>query len=177
MKINGWLLAAAALLLGGCETYSAPRYGVSVDNVMTLKRLAPAQVSVGAFDEPKQFGAGCRAAGPITASDQLTFASYIAKALSDELKLAGLYDPNGRVVLTGSVDSLAFSSSVGTWDMVLTVRSSNGKAVTVQEHYKFAPAFAASNGCKRVSDAYFPTVQNILQSLINSPEFPALLRN
>lgn len=163
-------------MLGGCETYSAPRYGASVDNVMSLKRLAPAQVNVGSFDEPKQFGPGCRAAGPITPSDQLTFAGYIAKALSDELKLAGLYDPNGKVTLTGSVDNLFFNSADGFWDIGLTVRSSNGRSVSVTEHYKFAPAFAASNGCKRVADAFAPAVQNILQSLVNSPEFPALIR-
>jgi hypothetical protein len=176
MTFRGFLLVAACLLLAACETYSAPRYGASVDNVMALKKFAPAQVSVGAFDEPKQFGAGCRAAGPITASDQLTFASYISKALADELKLAGLYDANARVTLTGSVDSLAFSSSVGFWDIALTVRSSNGRSVSVKEHYEFAPAFTASNGCKRVSDAYFPAVQNVIQKVINSTDFPALMR-
>lgn len=176
MTIRGFMLVAVGLLLAGCETYSAPRYGASVDNVMALKKFAPAQVNVGTFDEPKQFGAGCRAAGPITASDQLTFASYISKALSDELKLAGVYDPNGKVTLTGSLDKLFFSSADGYWDIALTVRSSNGNSVSVTEHYKFAPAFSASNGCKRVADAYFPAVQNVIQKVINSPEFPALIR-
>jgi hypothetical protein len=170
------MLALAGVLLAGCETYQAPRYGISVDNVMALKVLGPAQVNVGEFAEPKQFGAGCRAAGPITAADQLSFASYIRKALADELKLAGLYDDNSKTSLTGTVDNLAFSSSVGSWDIALTVTSSNGKAVSVKEHYEFPSAFAAVTACKRVSDAFSPAVQNVIQKVVSSPEFRAMIK-
>jgi hypothetical protein len=176
MTIRGLLLLAAGLLLGGCETYSAPRYGVSVDNVMALKKFAPAQVSVKPFEEAMPFKQACRAAGPITASDQMTFAAYLSKGLSDELKLAGLYDEGGKTVLTGRLDSLAFSSSVGTWDIALTVRSSNGTSLSVQEHYEFATSFVAANACKRVADAFFPAAQNIIQKVINSPTFPAMIK-
>ena len=47
-------------------------------------------------------------------------------------------------MLTGSVDNLAFSSSVGFWDIALTVTSSNGKSLSVCEHYEFPAAFTAS---------------------------------
>lgn len=175
MTIRNLMFAVLALFVAGCETYSAPRYGISADNVVALKALAPSRVSVGAFTEPQQFSAGCRAAGPITASDSLGFAAYIRKALTDELKIAGIYDDSANISLTGSVDKLAFSSSVAYWDISLTVTSSNGKSISVQEHYEFPAAFAAVTACKRVSDAYFPAVQNTLQKLIASPDFRRLV--
>lgn len=165
-----------AVLVAGCETYSAPRYGVSADNVVVLRNLGPARVRVGAFAEPPEFKDGCRAAGPITAADGMGFAAYIRKALIDELKIAAVYDDSGDITLTGTLDQLAFSSTVAYWDILLTVASSNGRSVSVQENYKFPGAFAAETACKRVADAYFPAVQNTLQKLIASPAFPGLIR-
>ena len=142
---------------------------------MALKTLSPAKIKVGPFVEPKKFEPGCRAAGPITASDNIGFAAYIQKALSDELKIAGVYDDAAGVVLTGVVDSLAFSSSVGSWDIALTVTSSNGKSLSVEEHYSFPTSFAAVTACKRVADAYFPAVQNLIEKLVKSPGFRDLV--
>ena len=175
MTIRNLLLVTLALLVAGCETYMAPRYGISADNVVSLKNLAPSQIKIGAFSDPAKFGDGCRAAGPITVGDGLTFAGYIRKALIDEMKLAGVYNDNGNVTLTGSIDKLAFSSTVAFWDIGLTVTSSNGRSVSVEEHYQFPGAFAAVTACKRVSDAYYPAVPNLLQKLIASPDFRALV--
>lgn len=175
MIIRGLLLLLAGLVLAGCETYSAPRYGMSADNIMALKAMGPGKVNVGEFAEPQKFGAGCRAAGPITAADNMGFGAYIGKALSDELKVSDRYDAAAPVTLTGTVDNLAFSSSVGSWDLAVTVKSSNGRSIAVEEHYSFPTAFAAVNACKRVADAYFPAVQNLIQKLVKSPEFPALI--
>jgi hypothetical protein len=176
MKIRIVMLLAAGLFLAGCETYSAPRYGLSADNIVALKSLPPGKVKVGSFTEPKQFGSGCRAAGPITAADNMGMAAYIAKALADELKIAERYDDMAPVTLTGSLDALAFSSSVGFWDIALTVTSSNGKSVSVSEHYEFPAAFTAASGCKRVAEAYFPAVQNTIRKLVKSPEFASMTR-
>lgn len=175
MTIRNLMFAALALLVAGCETYSAPRYGMSADNIVALRSLAPSRIAVGAFVEPLQFADGCRAAGPITAADGMGFAAYIRKALIDELKIAAVYDERGPVTLTGSLDKLAFSSTVAWWDLTLTVRSSNGRSITVQEQYKFDGAFAAVTACKKVADAYFPAVQNLLQKLIGSPDFRGLV--
>jgi len=175
MIVRNLLFVALGLFVAGCETYSAPRYGMSADNIVILRTLAPNRISIGAFAEPPQFSDGCRAAGPITAADGVGFAAYIRKALIDELKIAGVYDERGPVTLTGSLDKLAFSSTVAWWDLTLTVRSSNGRSITVQEQYKFDGAFAAVTACKKVADAYFPAVQNALQKLIASPDFRALI--
>lgn len=175
MTIRNLALVVLALLVAGCETYMAPRYGISADNVVALRNLAPARIKVDAFADSGQFSDGCRAAGPITIGDGLTFAGYIRKALIDEMKIAGVYDESGSVTLTGKVDRLAFSSTVAYWDIGLTVTSSNGRSVSVEERYQFPGAFAAETACKRVSDAIYPAVQNLLQKLIASPGFRALV--
>ena len=175
MTIRNLMFVVLALFVAGCETYSAPRYGISADNVVALKSLAPSRIKVGAFAEPQKFADGCRAAGPITAADGMGFAAYIRKALIDELKIAGVYDDNSSVVLTGAVNNLAFSSTIAFWDIALTVTSSNGKSISVQEHYEFPSSFAAVTACKRVADGYFPAVQNLLQKLIASPDFRGLV--
>ena len=175
MFARNLLFVALALFVAGCETYSAPRYGMSADNIVALKSLAPSRIAVGAFTEAQKFADGCRAAGPITASDGMGFAAYIRKAFVDELKIAGVYADSGTVTLTGTVDKLTFSSTVAYWDIGLTVRSSNGRSVSVEEHYVFDGAFAAVTACKRVADAYFPAVQNTLQKLIASPDFRGLV--
>ena len=175
MFARSLLFVVLALFVAGCETYSAPRYGMSADNIVALKSLAPNRIAVGAFTEAQQFSDGCRAAGPITAADGMGFAAYIRKAFVDELKIAGVYADSGTVTLTGAVDKLAFSSTVAYWDIWLTVRSSNGRSISVQEHYVFDGAFAAVTACKRVADAYIPAVQNTLQKLIASPDFGSLV--
>jgi hypothetical protein len=169
------MIARNLLFVAGCETYSAARYGMSADNVVALKSLAPNRIAVGAFTEAQKFADGCRAAGPITASDGGGFAACIRKAFVGELKIAGVYADSGTVALTGTVEKLAFSSTVACWDIGLTVRSSNGRSVSVGEHYVFDGAFAAVTACKRVADAYFPAVQNTLQKLIASPDFRSLV--
>ncbi len=106
MIARNLLFVVLALFVAGCETYSAPRYGISADNVVALKSLAPSRIAVGAFTEAQKFADGCRAAGPITASDGMGFAAYIRKAFVDELKIAGVYADSGTVTLTGTVDKL-----------------------------------------------------------------------
>jgi hypothetical protein len=171
-----WLLVGlAGLSLAGCEKFTAPRYALSADNVVALRDMVGARAAVGEFTEPPKFDADCRSNGPILAADGLGFAAYIRKALLDELRIAGLYAASSPVVLTGSLDRLIFNSSVASWDLTLTVRSSNGRSVTVQEHYRFPGSMHGDIACQRVADALLPAVQNLLQKLIASPDFRSMM--
>ncbi len=112
----------------------------------------------------------------ILVGDGLSYAGYIRKALIDEMKIAGVYDNSGIVTLTGSVDKLAFSSINSFWDINLTVTSSTGRYVSVVEHYRFPGSWTGVSACKNVADSFFPAVQDLLQKLIASPGFLALIR-
>jgi hypothetical protein len=171
------LLAASA----GCTTYVTPRYSISADTNVALKSVAAPGISVGAFAGPAEFDRTCRAAGPLAPPDGMTHAAYIKKALEDELKVAGLYAATSpRVTLTGTLNTLAFSSSRGmtggSWDIDVTVTSSNGKAMSLSEHYEFESGFVADTACKQTAEAFMPAVQNLVGKLVRAPRFRELVQ-
>ena len=169
-----------AITLSGCSTYMPQRYSISADNNVALKSLRAGNINVGEFKGPANFNNQCRGAGPIAPPDNLSFAAYIQKALTDELKVAGKYnDKTPAVTLTGEVEQLDFSSSRGltggTWDIGLRLKSSNGKSMSATEHYEFNSGWIADMACKQTAEAYLPAVQDLIGKLVKSPEFEALV--
>jgi hypothetical protein len=156
------------------------RYSISADNNIALKSLGVKNINIGTFKGPVNFDNNCRAAGPIAPPDNMSFEAYIRKALTDELKVAGMFDDNTPIVtLYGEVDRLAFSSSRaltgGSWDIGMKIYSSNGKSIYVTEHYEFNSGFVADTACKQTAEAFLPAVQNIIGKLVRSPDFRELL--
>lgn len=165
------------LVLAACDSFTAPRYSISADNAVALKAIGPNQIAVGDFTAQKKFDAGCRLAGPIGVPDGLTFETYIKKALADELKIAGLYDDkNPAIILSGLVNDLKFSTTSGTWDIAMTVNSSNGRSLAVSEHYDFPTSYTASSACHDAANAYAPAVQSAIGRLVAAPDFRALVQ-
>lgn len=168
-------------LLTACSTYTAPRYAINADTNVTLKALGATNVAVGSFSGPASFDSSCRAAGPLAPPDGMTHTEYLKKALEDELKVAGAYSASSpRVTLSGTVNNLEFSSSRGltggSWDIDLTLKSSNGKSMRTFERYEFESGFAAITACKQTAEAYMPTVQNLIGKIVRSPEFKDLIQ-
>jgi hypothetical protein len=171
-------LAAVALLslgLAACDSYSAPRYSISADNDVALKSMAGDHVAVSDFTRTAKFDPSCRLAGPIELPDGLTFEGYVSKAFKDELQIAGLYDAKAPVTLQGVVTDLQMSSNSGTWDISLTLSSSNGKSLPVSEHYDFHTSFSAISACHNAANAYPAAVQSLIGKATASPDFKALL--
>lgn len=172
--------AALTLLATGCATNNSPRYASSADTVHALRGMKIGEVAtVGNFIMTSAADLQCRAVGPIMLPDNHTLPSYIKKALEDELKMAGIYNPsNPTVTLTGLVNKAAFSSAKGFfqghWELDVTIQSSNGKSVSAQEQYDFDSAYFADKGCQKTADALVPAVQNVLQKIVNSPNFKDL---
>ena len=174
------LISLAALSLVGCSTYMPQRYSINADTNVALKAIGVSNINVGSFKGPANFDHSCRAAGPISPPDNMSFEAYIQKALTDELKVAGIFDEKTpKVTLTGVLEQLAFSSSRGltggSWDIGLRVNSSNGKSTFVSEHYEFNSGFVADTACKQTAEAYLPAVQNTIGKLVKAPEFKALI--
>jgi len=174
------VLVLSALTLSACSTYMPQRYSISADNNVALKAIDAGSISVGSFRGPANFDNSCRAAGPIAPPDSMSFEAYIQKALADELKVAGKFDDKApKIILSGAVEKLAFSSSRGltggSWDIGLRVNSSNGKTVYVSEYYEFNSGFVADTACKQTAEAYFPAVQNLIGKLVKSPGFVGLV--
>jgi hypothetical protein len=170
-----------AVLLSACSTYTTPRYAINADTNVALKAIGASNVAVGTFTGPISFDPSCRAAGPLAPADGITHTAYLKKAIEDELKVAGAYTTSSpKVILTGIVNKLEFSSSRGltggSWDIDVSLNSSNGKSMAAVEYYEFESGFVADTACKQTAEAYMPTIQNLIVKIVKSPEFKSLLQ-
>jgi hypothetical protein len=175
------LIAAVAATLSACETPTTQRYAVSANNNQAIKNLGVAGVNVGTFTPPAGFSSNCRALGAMQVADNMTHSEYIRHAFEDELKIAGAYaSANAHVTLTGTINKLEFSSSHhltgGYWDIDLALGSTNGRTMTVSEHYEFDSGFAAPEACRNTAEAFSRAVQDLVGKAVTSPEFPILVK-
>ena len=175
------LVALLGVSLSGCETPTTQRYSISAENNIALKSIGATGIGVGNFNPPNSFSSNCRALGPLKVADNMTHTGYIQKAFEDELRVAGIHAAtNARVVLSGSVDKLEFSSARaltgGQWTIGLTLRSSNGKQMTVNEYYEFDTGFVATEACRNTAEAYSRAVQNLVAKTVKDPVFVSLVK-
>jgi hypothetical protein len=173
------LLLPACLAIAGCSTYAVPRYAVSVDNVTALRTLNGQKINVGEFAPAKRqedvTEITCRAVGPIKTPDGEPFSQYIRKAFVSELKMADVYGDGAPVTLTGTLDHVDFSSTSGAWQIGLTVSSSNGKSMHVEESYEFSSSFFGETACNQTAQAFMAGVQDLLGKLVRDPAFKPLV--
>jgi hypothetical protein len=172
-----WIAVVLALFISGCSTYAANRYSISVDNLTELKTLTGVQINVGQFTatKPGLTEIMCRGVGPIKSPDGETFENYIRKAFIDELKLAELYSESSPITLTGNLDNIDFSSAGGTWNLTMTINSSNGKTITATENYSYTSSFYGETACNQTAQALMPAVQNLIAQIIRNENFPTLV--
>ena len=170
---------AGLALVAGCSTMTPARYSVSVDNNQALKQYAGKSLWIASLGSPDAFDANCRVMGPIQASDGMTIPQFVHKAFNDELKLAGLYNEKGTS-LTGRLNKVEFSSTAGVtggwWDLGMTLSSSNGQSMAVENRYEFKSGFDAITACNQTAQALGPAVQDLIKKTVTDPRFAALLR-
>lgn len=172
-----FLIACAATVISGCSTYSASRYSISTDNVMALRTHNGKAVNIGAFGatEPGKSEIMCRGVGPIKTPDGEPFAEFVRKALVDELRMANAFSAGAPVTLTGNLDAIDFSSNSGSWNLSLTVKSSNGRSMSATEAYAYTSSFYGETACNQTAQALMPAVQNLVGKVVRSPEFGSLI--
>lgn len=173
MKVTTLILLFIAALASGCASYNTSPYGASVSNVEALKSSGIKPVAVNKFTaaEPGQMGIMCRAAGKVEVNT--AFETYIQNALTDELKLAGLYDPNSSVKISGRLDEIGFSSGMsdGNWAFTLTVSNQKGTSYVTKSTSQFSGSFAAATACQQVAQAFGPAVQKLIRDMVANPKF------
>ena len=169
-------LVSLTVLFSGCSTYSASRYSINSDNVVAMRTLNGKMINVGSFSatKPGEKEIMCRGVGPIKTPDGEPFSEFVRKAFLDELKIASVYSATAPVTLTGNLDAIDFSSANGCWNLSLTVKSSNGKSLSVNESYPFTTSFFGETACNQTAQAFMPAVQNLVGKVVRSTEFLAL---
>ncbi len=164
-----WLLACAS----ACTTaYSVEPYAPTANtyaDMQGLRQVTDRGIQVGKFtfakdgpEIPVMRGAS------IETPDKRPFSAYIHDALIAELKTAGVYSDAAPVTLTGVIDSIRFSQSSqkGEWEIVLTLYSSNGISVQIDERHDFG---------EKPWDAFMPAVQELIAKLVHDPKFKELV--
>jgi len=174
-----YLLLLLITFLSGCMNYPVPRYSVSVDNVVALKaRQLTKKISVGNFSsyQPDLKVMVCRGFGPIKTPDGEVFSEYIRKAITDELKMSDAYSPESPIQISGRLNNLSFTSTSGYWDISLTVNSSNGHTITVDDKYKYETDWQGDNACNQTSLALLPAVQRVIGKVLSSDNLTNLTK-
>lgn len=174
------LALSTALVLSGCyPTYAVNRYSISADNVVALRALGTKTVNVGAFTATKtsngETNIYCRGGSEIKTPDGEKFSDYVRKAFVDELRMANVYSLNAETTLTGNLDSIDFNSNSGNWMISLTLKSSNGKHLSVTENYAYTTSFSGAVACTQTAQAMMPAVQNLVGKAVSSKEFSSLI--
>jgi hypothetical protein len=172
------IILTIAFFLAGCANFATNRYSISTDNAVALRSLSGTQLNVGNFTDKDNISEiSCHFHGPVTTLDGESFASFIQKAFTDELKMAGIYSKNAPVTIIGNLDKIDYSTAFGhEWLLILKLNSSTGKSVTVTENYKYSGSvFAAPGGeCAQAALAFVPAVQNLIGKTIE--QLPFLLK-
>lgn len=117
----------------------------------------------------------CRGVGPIKTPDGEPFSEFIRKALVDEMRISNVFSVSAPVTLTGNLDALDFSSASGGWNLTLTIKSTNGRSMTVSEQYSFTTSFYGETACNQTAQAFMPAVQNLVGKVVRSPDFAPLV--
>jgi|TARA_B110000211_G_C14032543_1_gene532882 hypothetical protein len=172
------ILAVSILALSACSTMQPPRYAVSVDNIQVLKKLTKIKGEFASLSQPAKFSSNCRLMGPIEPADGLTMSQFITKAFNDELKMADKYSKDA-VKITGDITKIEFSSisglTSGYWDLGLSLNSSNGTNLTINNKHSFKSGFDAITACNATADALSPAVQDLIKVTVNDPKFSSLM--
>jgi len=174
-----WLAIALSLFIFGCPTFTATKYSISADNVKALKTLTGTQINIGKFTgaQPDQTKKRCRWVGDIVCPDRKTFEEYIKKAFIDELKSASVYSQNASVTLTGNFDKIDFSSKNNQWYIVATIKSSNGKAISINDTYSYESSSRSGEiACSHTAQAFKQAVRSFISRIVQHKEFPSLIR-
>ena len=174
MKARSSILLVVAFA-AGCSTYSTHRYSVAPQNVAALKALEGRSVNVGPFvGNPSTTELSCRGSGGVRTPDGESFPEFVRKAFIDELRAANLFSETATLTLTGKLDSIDFASDTGSWDLALTLSSSNGKTMSLQESYRYQTSVLGDDACNQTAQAFAPAVQSLIGRVARSQELVEL---
>src|SRR5574344_1271102 len=171
-------VALATLLFTGCGIKTT-EYNVSADNVQTLRTYQDVKLGVSEFTATNKGESSvmCRLAETITTPKGEPFSEYIKDALISELKMAGNYDVNSDLKLSGNLNKIYGSSTIGNayWEVNVTITSSNGKSLTVNTKRDYPSAFVAYTACNNMGTSFAPTIKQLIGDIVNHKDFATLL--
>ena len=170
----------------GCVSYTLENYQVSSSNQIKMRQWKGREIGVGAFSYEKgdKTSFMCRDVGLIKLPEEQNFAAYFQEAVTAELKKSGLYSESSDLVITGVINQIDYKSeaedwgsslSSGAWEISLTLVSSNGDSMKVENEYQFNTNWDARSACEKSAQAFIPAVQHLIYKAVASDGFAGLL--
>ena len=168
----------ATLLFSGCGI-KTNEYNVSADNVQTLRNYKDLKLDVSTFtaSNKDESSVMCRLAETVSTPKGEPFSQYIEEALISELKMAGVYDKNSDLKISGNLNKIYGSTMFGNayWEINVTITSSNGKSITVNTKRDYPSSYLASTACNNMGISFAPTIKQLINDILNHKNFGELL--
>lgn len=172
-------IVLSTLLFTGCGIKTS-EYNVSADNVQTLRSYQDVKFDVPTFTATNsgESSVMCRLAETVSTPKGEPFSEYIKEALISELKMAGNYDKNSDLKITGNLNKIYGSTMFGNayWEVNVTITSINGKTLTVNTRRDYPSSYLASTACNNMGTSFAPTIKQLIGDIINHKDFPKLLK-
>ncbi len=169
----------ATLLFTGCGI-KTNEYNVSADNVQTLRNYQDLKLDVSNFtaSNKDESSVMCRLAETVSTPKGEPFFEYIKDAFVSELKMAGVYDKNSDLKISGNLNKIYGSSMFGNayWEMDVTVTSSNGNSITVNTKRDYPSSYLASTACNNMGTSFAPSVKQLIGDILDHKDFSKLVR-
>lgn len=175
-------VAGGLLMLAACDTTSPMvGYTPSTANVLGFQgaiRPTGGTVRVGDFSAaPGVAVPGCRMAGSLDVSAGKSIDQYVKEAMQSELFAAQVYDVNAPVVINGRLDELKVNTfGTGSWTLGMQVTSNRDPVgYHVQAVRTFKTSYTAVAACQNATNAFAPTVQDLLAQVVGNSGFNRIL--
>lgn len=169
----------ATLLFTGCGI-KTNEYNVSADNVQTLRNYQDLKLDVSNFtaSNKDESSVMCRLAETVSTPKGEPFSEYIKDAFVSELKMAGVYDKNSDLKISGNLNKIYGSSMFGNayWEMDVTVTSSNGNSITVNTKRDYPSSYLASTACNNMGTSFAPSIKQLIGDILDHKDFSKLVR-
>ncbi|HEX4179461.1 MAG TPA: hypothetical protein VHY32_01595 [Caulobacteraceae bacterium] len=179
--VIGAVIGAAMFILAGCDTTSAiAPYAASTPNVLAFQsalKTKGATVKVGDFTaDAGATKPGCRLVGTLDVTSGKSIEQYIKDAMQTELFTAQVYDVNAQVTINGRVDIIKVNTmGTGAWTLGMQVTSNvDPIGYHVQVNREFSTSYIATMACQNATNAFAPSVQDLIGQVVNNPGFAKL---
>lgn len=167
------------LLFSGCGI-KTNEYNVSADNVQTLRNYKDLKLDVSTFtaSNKDESSVMCRLAETVSTPKGEPFSQYVEEAIISELKMAGVYDKNSDLKISGNLNKIYGSSMFGNayWELDVTITSSNGKSLTVNTKRDYPSSYLASTACNNMGTSFSPTIKQLINDILSHKDFAELLK-
>ncbi|MDL2284701.1 hypothetical protein LJC19_06135 [Oxalobacter sp. OttesenSCG-928-P03] len=170
---------AAIALLAGCAVFkTVSDYTPDPENIPAIQANVAIPVNVGEFtDASFRKELTCRSLAIVEAPDEWTYADVIRYALIDELTQAERFDTESPVTITALLNRIDFETEKGSWIIRMTLTSSNGKSMTIEEVHAYSATGIGEAACVQAVSHYRHVLAKFMKNLLASPEFAGLTKD